>query len=92
MSNRKFAELERAVTHLEKALIILRSQILDCKTGGDQPSIRLASGQLNAFGVAEIERRFEAGESDSTVALAMAISLSGVSKRRAFWRRSRKAA
>lgn len=51
---------------------------------------RYPGGPLNEAGEAEITRRFEAGESDNTIALAMSISLVGVSKRRAMFRRARR--
>ena len=45
-------------------------------------------GPLNDEGIAEVNRRFEAGESDSRIALDMAISLVGVARRRAVWRKT----
>lgn len=51
---------------------------------------RRPGGPLNERGEAEIERRFEAGFSDSEIALAMDISLTGVAKRRGQWRRGRR--
>jgi hypothetical protein len=51
---------------------------------------RRPGGPLNELGEAEIERRFEAGLSDSEIALGMDISLTGVSKRRGQWRRGKK--
>ena len=50
---------------------------------------RRPGGPLNEAGEAEMIRRFEAGESDSTIALAMQVSLVGTAKRRAMWRRMR---
>jgi len=50
---------------------------------------RRPGGPLNERGEAEIERRFEAGFSDSEIALGMNISLTGVAKRRGQWRRSK---
>jgi hypothetical protein len=46
-------------------------------------------GPLSPAGVAEIERRFDAGQPDSEIALAMSISLGGVSRRRALWKRGK---
>jgi hypothetical protein len=46
-------------------------------------------GPLNERGQAEIDRRFEAGLTDSEIALGMDISLTGVSKRRGLWRRGK---
>lgn len=46
-------------------------------------------GPLSPAGVAEIDRRFDAGQPDSEIALAMSISLGGVSRRRGLWRRSK---
>lgn len=43
-------------------------------------------GRLNELGVAEIIRRFEAGESNAAIALEMGITLRGVMLRRASWR------
>jgi hypothetical protein len=56
---------------------------------GTQPESyrRRLGGPLNELGEAEIERRFEAGYADSEIAHAMNVGLSGVSKRRAMWRR-----
>jgi hypothetical protein len=46
-------------------------------------------GPLTDEAVAEITNRFEQGQSDSVIALAMGISLVGVSRRRTAWRRNR---
>jgi hypothetical protein len=46
-------------------------------------------GPLTPEAVLELTRRFEQGESDSVIALAMGISLVGVSRRRTAWRRNR---
>ena len=50
---------------------------------------QFAGGPLITEGVAEIERRFNAGQANSEIAQAMQISLGGVSKRRRLWRRKR---
>lgn len=64
--------------------------------GHDQPSEsktdayrQFPGGPLTPAGVAEIERRFNAGQANSEIAQAMQISLDGVSKRRRLWRRKR---
>jgi hypothetical protein len=49
---------------------------------------RYPGGPLSEAGEAEIQRRFEAGQADSAIALAMEISLTGVARRRGMWRRS----
>jgi hypothetical protein len=41
---------------------------------------------LNRAGVAEIERRFAAGENNDAIAIAMRVSPDGVARRRAMWR------
>jgi hypothetical protein len=51
---------------------------------------RRPGGQLNELGEAEIDRRFKAGHSDTDIASAMKISLTGVAKRHTQWRRSQK--
>lgn len=48
---------------------------------------RYAGGPLNERGEAEINSRFQAGQTDSQIALGMSVSLAGVSKRRTMWRR-----
>ncbi len=49
---------------------------------------RYIGGPLSERGEAEINRRFEAGLTDSQIAIGMGISLAGVSKRRTMWRRT----
>jgi hypothetical protein len=56
--------------------------------GGGREFRRYVGGPLNEKGEAEINRRFEAGQGDSEIALAMGISLAGVSRRRTMWRRA----
>jgi hypothetical protein len=51
---------------------------------------RYPGGPLSEAGVVEVIRRLEEGQSDSTIALAMGISLVGAAKRRAMWRRARR--
>lgn len=46
-------------------------------------------GPLTEEGIAEMEGRFEGSESDSTIALAMRVSLDGVARRRAMWRKQK---
>jgi hypothetical protein len=67
---------------------LLRAQPGDSKT--DTAAYRqFPGGSLSPAGVAEIERRFDAGQPDSEIALAMSISLGGVSRRRGLWRRGK---
>ena len=75
---------------LSRALNLVDRLIADSpKTSPeDQPCYRRRpGGPLNEAGEAEMTRRFEAGESDSMIALAMSVSLTGVAKRRGMWRR-----
>src|SRR5271166_1287684 len=66
---------------------LLRAQPGDSK---DTAAYRqFPGGPLSPAGVAEIDRRFDAGQPDSEIALAMSISLGGVSRRRGLWRRSK---
>jgi hypothetical protein len=56
--------------------------------GEDDPSryrVR-PGGPLNKAGISEMERRFAAGESDSTIARSMRVTPDGVSRRRAMQR------
>jgi hypothetical protein len=67
---------------------LLRAQPGESKT--DTAAYRqFPGGALSPAGVAEIERRFDAGQPDSEIALAMSISLGGVSRRRGLWRRGK---
>lgn len=50
---------------------------------------RYTGGPLSECGEAEIRRRFQSGQSDSAIALAMGVSLTGVSKRRGMWRKAK---
>lgn len=59
------------------------------ESGASMNYRRRPGGPLNEAGEAEMNRRFEAGESDSTIALAMRVSLVGTAKRRAMFRRMR---
>jgi hypothetical protein len=77
--------LTRAVAMVDE---LLRSQPGESKTNTDAYR-QFPGGPLTPAGVAEIERRFDAGQPDSEIALAMEISLGGVSRRRGLWRRSR---
>jgi len=77
-------------TSLKRALALIDTLVAE-------PTIETATenyrqrprGPLNERGQAEIERRFEAGLTDSEIALGMDISLTGVSKRRGLWRRGK---
>lgn len=60
-------------------------------TENSMPNYRqYPGGPLNEAGIEEINKRFAAGQTDSRIALEMAISLTGVSKRRGIYRRSRR--
>lgn len=73
---------------LKKVLAFIESLIAEQNVNPESANYRRRpGGPLNERGEAEIERRFEAGFSDSEIALAMDISLSGVAKRRGLWRR-----
>lgn len=48
----------------------------------------LPGGTLNSRGISEMYRLFEAGLTSLEIAMAMGVSLSGVSKRRTLWKRS----
>ncbi len=75
---------------LRKILTFIESLIAEQNVNPSNTNYRRRpGGPLNERGEAEIERRFEAGLSDSEIALAMDISLSGVAKRRGLWRRSK---
>lgn len=70
----------------------LVDQLMEDKKGKDKskPNYRrYLNGPLNEAGEKEMERRFEAGQTDSQIALAMDVSLTGVSKRRTMWRRTK---
>ena len=73
--------------------VAMVDELLRAQTGTSKadPGLyrQFPGGPLNEAGVLEIERRFDAGQSDSEIALAMSISLGGVSRRRALWRRSK---
>ncbi len=59
---------------------------------GDPARFRVRpGGPLSEAGIAEIERRFAEGQADTTIALALGISVPGVARRRAMWRRTRAA-
>lgn len=45
-------------------------------------------GPLSDDGIVELNRRFDAGESDPHIALQMGISVIGVARRRTMWRRT----
>jgi hypothetical protein len=73
---------------LTQALAILERMLAGQPSSNDGSAWRkYPRGPLNEAGVTEMERRLVAGESDSTIALGMSVSLDGVSKRRSIWRR-----
>jgi len=76
---------------LKRAVALVETLVAEPTAGTTGENYRRRpGGPLNERGEAEIERRFEAGFSDSEIALAMNISLTGVAKRRGQWRRSSK--
>jgi len=82
---------------LRKAVAIADGLLLAESGGLGLPGSEAASafrrrpgGPLTEAGVAEVQRRLEAGQTDSQIALAMEISLTGISKRRWMWRKERK--
>lgn len=75
----------------KKVTALLESLLAEQKAETSSENYRRRpGGPLNERGEAEIERRFEAGFSDSEIALGMNISLTGVAKRRGQWRRGKK--
>jgi hypothetical protein len=82
------AEARNLPATLRRAAALVES-ILAESTGASPADNyrRRPGGSLNEKGEAEIERRFDAGFSDSEIALGMNISLNGVAKRRGMWRK-----
>jgi DNA-binding NarL/FixJ family response regulator len=84
-------EVIMILNYHEKVTAFLKSLAAEHKADTATENYRRRPlGPLNERGEAEIERRFEAGISDSEIALGMNISLSGVAKRRGLWRRGKK--
>lgn len=82
--------LMRAMGMLDK--LLSKSKEIGVSENSNSPTPnyrRYVGGPLNEAGEVEITRRFEAGHTDSQIALDMGISLTGVSKRRGMWRRSK---
>ena len=90
MTRKELISLRETLT---RAVAMIDDELLRLKPGASEIDTdayrQFSGGPLNQAGVAEIERRFDAGQSDSEVALAMSISLGGVSRRRGLWRRSK---
>lgn len=76
--------LTRALAMVDELLL---AQPGESKTDNTAAYREYPGGPLSPAGVVEIERRFNAGQADSEIALAMSISLGGVSRRRGLWRR-----
>ena len=75
---------------LKRALALIDTLVADPTVDTATENYRQRpGGPLNERGQAEIDRRFEAGLTDSEIALGMDISLTGVSKRRGLWRRGK---
>jgi len=74
--------------HRKFTLQVRRNQPVESKINTNAYR-QFPGGPLTPSGVAEIERRFDAGQPNSEIALAMVISLGGVSKRRGLWRREK---
>lgn len=75
---------------LKRAVALVETHVADPTVDtGSENYRRRPGGPLNERGEAEIERRFEAGFSDSEIALGMDISLTGVAKRRGMWRKGK---
>lgn len=94
-AKRRRSRLFRTVQCLAQAVGIIarmraRRDTKETASGGDggREFRRYVGGPPNEKGEAEINRRFEAGMGDSEIALAMGISLAGVSRRRTMWRRT----
>lgn len=94
MQNIEDQDLSALSQHLAQAIGIIqriqaRRNTKDTVAGseGGHNFRRYAGGPLNDRGEAEINKRFEAGQGDSEIALTMGISLAGVSRRRTMWRR-----
>jgi len=87
------AQLNELRGMLRKALNMVDSLIAQNPERGSEDDLsrfrQRPGGPLTEAGVAEVTRRFEAGDSDSAIALSMGISLIGVARRRALWRRSK---
>lgn len=86
-------ELIALHTNLVRALAIV-DELLRVQPGATKADTaaayrQFAGGPLSPAGVTEIERRFDAGQADSEIALAMSVSLGGVARRRALWRRGK---
>ena len=95
MQNLEDQDLSALAKHLVQAAgIVARMQARrdtnETASGGEggREFRRYVGGPLNEKGEAEINRRFEAGMGDSEIAMAMGISLAGVSRRRTMWRRT----
>lgn len=87
-------DLSALSQHLAQAVGIIqrmraRRETIDSSTGGEggREFRRYVGGPLNDRGETEINKRFEAGQGDTEIALSMGISLAGVSRRRTMWRR-----
>jgi DNA-binding NarL/FixJ family response regulator len=69
--------------------LLAKNTLADSPENSSPNYRRRAGGPLNEAGEMEITRRFESGHTDSQIALSMGISLTGVSKRRGMWRKSK---
>lgn len=95
MQNIENQDLSALARHLAQATEIVarmraRRSAGETAAGGEggREFRRYSGGPLNEKGEAEINRRFEASMRDSEIAMAMGISLAGVSRRRTMWRKT----
>ena len=84
------AELVNIRAQLLSALATIDSLLASGAASADVASYRVSpGGPLSEAGIAEMYRRFDAGEPDAIIARAMSVSVQGCQKRRAIWKKER---
>ena len=82
------AELLSVRAQLIAALATVDNLLRGSTEETDTASYRTApGGPLSDTGIAEMYRRFEAGEPDAIISRGMGVSVQGIQKRRTIWKR-----